>query len=564
MNNTLEPSKQIQYQIIIYLNLFSGIINLNKMEEHDTVAEYLQRQELHFKQAPLGIIEWDTDFRVIRWNPASEKIFGFSQDEARGKTAEELIIPDSVKGIVSEIWKKLLSSKGGNRSTNENIRKDGRIILCEWYNTTLIDEKGSVIGVSSFVEDITETVKTQKIQRALYQISDLVHSIEDIDELYERIHQIVGGLMKADNFYIALYDEKNEMISFPYFVDEFDSPPEPCKLGRGLTEYVLKTGHNMLVDADLDLKLRKKGITDLIGPPAEIWLGVTLKAKNKTIGVIVVQDYNNSSTYGEEEKQLLTYVSEQIASAINKKMDEDSLKRYSEELKELNASKDKFFSILAHDLRSPFNGLKGLSSILKTEFDNLTAEELKAYINEIESSTSNLFNLIENLLDWSRIQTGKYQYIEKEFSLNELIGEIELALKHNAILKSIIIKNEITDPALIVKGDESMIRSLLHNLISNAIKFTRESGKIEILYDLAEADRIEIFVKDNGIGISKYNIPKLFRIDESYSTPGTHKEKGTGLGLLLCKEIVEKHGSELNVESELGQGSCFSFKLPLA
>jgi PAS domain S-box-containing protein len=534
------------------------------MEEHDTIAEYLQRQELHFQQAPLGIIEWDTDFRVIRWNPASEKIFGYSQDEARGKTAEELIVPDSVRGIVSEIWKKLLSSKGGKRSTNENIRKDGKIILCEWHNTTLIDEKGSVIGVSSFVEDITETVKSQKIQRALYQISDLVHSIEDIDELYERIHQIVGGLMKADNFYIALYDEKNEMISFPYFVDEFDSPPEPCKLGRGLTEYVLKTGLNMLVDAELDLKLRKKGITDLIGPPAEIWLGVTLKAKNKTIGVIVVQDYNNSSTYGEEEKQLLTYVSEQIATAINKKMDEDALKRYSEELKELNASKDKFFSILAHDLRSPFNGLKGLSSILKTEFDNLTTEELKAYINEIESSTSNLFNLIENLLDWSRIQTGKYQYIEKEFSLSELISEIELALKHNAILKSIIIKNEITDPALIVKGDDSMIRSLLHNLISNAIKFTREKGKIEILHDLADAGSVEISVKDNGIGISKYNIPKLFRIDESYSTPGTNKEKGTGLGLLLCKEIAEKHGSELKVESELGQGSCFSFKLPLA
>lgn len=534
------------------------------MEDHETISENLLRQELHFRQAPLGIIEWDTNFRVLRWNPAAEKIFGFNQEEAIGKNAEELIIPDSVKAIVSEIWEKVLSSRGGNRSTNENIRRDGKIILCDWYNTPLIDEKGEVIGVSSFVEDITETVKSQRIQRALYQISELVHSIDDIDELYERIHQIVSELMKADNFYIALYDEKNEMISFPYFVDEFDSPPEPCKLGRGLTEYVLRTGQNMLVDADLDLQLRKKGITDLIGPPAEIWLGVTLKAKNKTIGVIVVQDYNNRFTYGEEEKQLLTYVSEQIATAINKKMDEDALKRYSEELKELNASKDKFFSILAHDLRSPFHGLKGLSAILKTEFDNLTTEELKAYINEIESSTSNLFNLIENLLDWSRIQTGKYQYDEKVFSLSPLLHEIESVLKHSATLKSIIIKNEVQVENLLVKGDEQMIRSLLHNLLSNAIKFTHKGGKIEILYDLSDTGFTEIFVRDNGIGISKYNIPKLFRIDESYSTPGTNKEKGTGLGLLLCKEIVEKHGSELKVESELGQGSCFSFKLRLA
>jgi len=530
----------------------------------NTIDENLLRQELHFNQAPLGIIEWDTEFRVIRWNPAAERIFGYTQSEAIGKTAVQLIVPDSAKSIVSEVWKKLLVARGGMRSTNENITKDGKIILCDWYNTPLVNESGNVIGVSSFVDDITEKLKSQKIQGALYQISEIVQTIDDIDQLYKEIHQIVSKLMKADNFYIALYDDVNEMISFPYFVDEFDSPPEPCKLGRGLTEYVLKTGQNMLVDADLDLKLRKKGLTDLIGPPTEIWLGVSLKIKNKTIGVIVVQDYKDRSTYGEEEKQLLTYVSEQIAMAINKKMNEAALKKYSEELKELNASKDKFFSILAHDLRSPFHGLQGLASILKSEIESLSMEEIKAYINEIDSATSNLFNLIENLLDWSRIQTGKYNFQQKKFSITKLAHEIELVLKYSASLKTIVIKNEFNDENLLVEGDESMIRSLLHNLLSNAIKFTQEKGKIELYYDLADEGYIEIFVHDNGVGISKYNIPKLFRIDESYSTPGTNKEKGTGLGLLICREIAEKHGSELRVESELGQGSCFSFKLSLA
>jgi signal transduction histidine kinase len=319
----------------------------------------------------------------------------------------------------------------------------------------------------------------------------------------------------------------------------------------------------MLVDSELDLKLRKQGVTDLVGPATEIWLGVSLKVKNKTIGVIVVQDYNDRSTYGEEEKQLLTYVSEQIATAINKKMDEAALKKYSEELKELNASKDKFFSILAHDLRSPFHGLQGLASILKSELESLSTEEIKAYINEIDSATSNLFNLIENLLDWSRIQTGKYNFKKKKFSISRLVKDIESVLKYNASLKSIIIKSDFNDDNLLVEGDESMIRSLMHNLLSNAIKFTSSNGKIEVCYDLADEGYVEIFVHDNGVGISKYNIPKLFRLDESYSTPGTNKEKGTGLGLLLCKEIAEKHGSELKVESELGQGSCISFKLRL-
>ncbi len=533
------------------------------IQTSDILDKNLLRQEPLFIQAPLGIIEWDTDFRAIRWNPAAERIFGYKQSEAIGKTAIELIVPDSAKDLVSDVWKKLLASKGGTRSTNENITKDGKIILCDWFNTPLVNEYGKVISVSSFVDDITENVKSQKIQSALYQISELVHSIDDIYQLYKEIHQIVSKLMKADNFYIALYDDENEMISFPYFVDEFDSPPEPCKLGKGLTEYVLKTGQNMLVDADLDLKLRKQGVTDLIGPPTEIWLGVSLKVKNKTIGVIVVQDYKNRSTYGEEEKQLLTYVSEQIATAINKKMDEAALKKYSEELRELNASKDKFFSILAHDLRSPFHGLQGLASILKSEIESLSMEEIKAYINEIDSATSNLFNLIENLLDWSRIQTGKYNFKQKKFSISKLVDDIVSVLKYSAGIKSIIIKNEFNDESLLVEGDESMIQSLLHNLLSNAIKFTHEKGKIEVYYDLADEGYIEIFVQDNGVGISKYNIPKLFRIDESYSTPGTNREKGTGLGLLLCREIAEKHGSELKVESELGQGSCFSFKLSL-
>ena len=534
------------------------IPSANKVEEN------FLRQELHFIQAPLGIIEWDTEFRVIRWNPAAERIFGYKESEATGKTALELIVPDSEKSHVSEIWENLKASKGGRRSTNENIKKDGKIILCDWFNTPLVDENGAVIGVSSFVEDITENVKSQKIQSALYQISELVQTIDDIDQLYREIHQIVGRLMKADNFYIALYDDEKEIISFPYFVDEFDSPPEPCKLGRGLTEYVLKTGKNMLVDADLDLKLRRQGVTDLIGPPTEIWLGVSLKIKNKTIGVIVVQDYNDRSTYGEEEKQLLTYVSEQIATAINKKMDEAALKKYSEELKELNASKDKFFSILAHDLRSPFHGLQGLASILKSEIQSLSIGEIKAYINEIDSATSNLFNLIENLLDWSRIQTGKYNFKQKKFSINELVKDIESVLRYNANIKSIKVENEFIGENLLVEGDESMIRSLMHNLLSNAIKFTHQKGKIRLYYDLSDDGFVEIFVQDNGVGISKYNIMKLFRIDESYSTPGTNKEKGSGLGLLLCREIAEKHGGELKVESELGQGSCFSFRLNLA
>lgn len=535
-------------------------IQMGNIESGETARESHTRLALHFEQTPVGVIEWDTELNVVRWNPSAEKIFGYKKDDAIGKNGMDLIVPDSTRNVVTQIWQQLIQAKGGTRSTNENIRRDGKIILCDWYNTPLVNEEGCVIGISSLVADITKRENAQKIQKALYQISEAAHTIEDIDQLYEEIHKIVSRLMKADNFYIALYDDDKDEISFPYFVDEFDSPPEPCKLGRGLTDYVLRTGQDMLIDAEEDLALRRQGVTDLVGPSAKIWLGVTLNLDGKAIGVIVVQDYENENAYGEEEKQLLTYVSEQIASAIKRKIDEKELKRYSDELKELNASKDKFFSIVAHDLRSPFHGLLGLSNLLKNDFDLLSTEEVKEYINEIQSSTSDLFNLIENLLDWSRIQTGNMPFEPKELDCGRLVLGVESILRYSANLKSIKIDNKI-DLGIKIYADELMIRSLFHNLLSNAIKFTPNNGTINLSYEKSNEDKVKFSVKDSGIGIESENIEKLFKIDENFSTLGTNKEKGTGLGLPICKEIVEQHGSTLNVESKKGEGTCFSFSL---
>ncbi len=521
------------------------------------------RLKLHFDQTPLGIIEWDKDFTVIRWNPAAEKIFGYSAEEATGIKGNDLLLAENAKETIEQVWHELLNREGGTRSTNLNITKEGKQILCDWYNTPLINDNGEVIGVSSLVNDITQQDKTQKIQRALYKISESVNTINDINELYEEIHQIIAGLMKADNFYIALYDESTQLISFPYFVDECDSKPEPRKLGRGLTEYILRSGQDMLIDAQKDLELRAMGETDLMGQPAEIWLGVSLIVKKKTIGVIVVQDYNDKVTYGEEEKQVLIYVSEQIASAISKKKDEDELKRYSEELHELNKSKDKFFSIIAHDLRSPFYGLMGLTDILKSEYEDLRPDETKAYLDELYSSTSNLYTLIENLLEWSRIQSGKMTFQPEVIDFKELLEEVISVLHQTAQLKSISIDKFITD-CFMIYGDRAMIRSLMQNLISNAIKFTHKGGSIYISCSKINDEKVEVKVIDSGVGINEDKISKLFRIDENISSIGTNKEKGTGLGLLLCKEIVEKHGSAIKVSSEIGKGSCFSFTLKLS
>ena len=230
-------------------------------------------------------------------------------------------------------------------------------------------------------------------------------------------------------------------------------------------------------------------------------------------------------------------------------------------LKELNASKDKFFSIIAHDLKSPLSGILGFSELLKNEVRNLDIESIEDYINIIYSSAEHTFELLDTLLEWARIQQGNIPFKPKTILLNSLITtEIE-GLKSNADQKSISLEN-CTKENIITTVDEQMISSVIRNLISNAIKFTKKNGKVKIDAQM-KGDQVEISVSDNGVGMTKESIEKLFRIETSFTTRGTENEKGTGLGLLLCKEFVEKHGGEIWLTSVLGQGSKFIISIPV-
>jgi two-component system sensor histidine kinase/response regulator len=365
--------------------------------------------------------------------------------------------------------------------------------------------------------------------------------------------------MKADNFYIAMYNEESNTVSFPYFVDQIDPPPVERKAGHGLTEYILRIGEAKLIDAEADLKLRELGETSLIGEPTQIWLGVPLKVQGITIGVIVVQDYDDATTYGESEKQILTYVSEQIALAIDKKYREQKIIEYSDELKEVIATKDKFFSIIAHDLKSPFHGLLGLSRMIFEEYDSMDDTEVRSSIEILRDSTENTYKLIENLLDWSRLETGKIKFQPSFQNMFMLVEDTRMLLNNSTRLKNVTIRNKVSHTSL-VWGDSNMLHSLLQNLISNSIKFTPKDGIIEVS-ELQMGDKIQYTVSDNGVGIEQKDIDKLFRLDVSFSTRGTMNEKGTGLGLVLCDEIVNIHGGEIKIQSEVDVGTKIIFTL---
>jgi signal transduction histidine kinase len=303
----------------------------------------------------------------------------------------------------------------------------------------------------------------------------------------------------------------------------------------------------------------------LLGSPSKIWLGVPLKIQNNIIGVLVVQDYEDENTYGEKEKDILELISYPTSRAIERKLLEHEREDLISKLKKLNESKDSLFSLISHDLRSPFNSLLGFSEILATEYETLTRDEIKEYLNVIYDTSKNLYGMTNNLLQFSRFQMGRVDFSPADLDIKAMLNHSLKLLRGNTIKKRINVISSVPD-GIKVYADEDMLNSILQNLISNAVKFTPKGGDIYIsvnkLTDSNTKNMLQVVIRDTGVGLNNELIGQLFK-EHVQSTPGTDKEYGSGLGLLLVKEFVEKNGGEINVKSVLNEGSTFYFTLPL-
>ena len=287
----------------------------------------------------------------------------------------------------------------------------------------------------------------------------------------------------------------------------------------------------------------------------------------KVVGAVIT--FQDISEQKKAEKEIKKYIKEiehnrnliqenaDELTALNKKLTDSE-----EKLKDLNSNKDRFFSIISHDLRSPFTSLLGFSEYMAKYSDDFSGEELKEYATHMHQATKNILNLLENLLQWSRVQTGRIEFIPENLDMKEVIlSAIEL-YRGNARNKQIELVSEVDDYT-IAFADKNMIDTVMRNLISNAIKFSNSNDKIYIRASLIN-DKVLVEVEDTGIGIVQSQIEKLFRIDSSFTTDGTSKERGSGLGLILCKEFVEKNNGSISVESNISKGSTFRFYIPAA
>lgn len=281
----------------------------------------------------------------------------------------------------------------------------------------------------------------------------------------------------------------------------------------------------------------------VIGSIAGLAPGLYFRKIRRQKKEINIQQYQLNETLGELEK-------------LNKSLEEKIA-----ELKKSNNEKDIFFSIIAHDLRSPLNGFWGLTRILVEELPNMTIDQIHQITLSMENSATSLYHLLENLLEWARMQQGLIPFDPKPVELLPEVKESIVMILESAKSKEIEITYDIPND-LAVFADSKMLQFVIRNLVSNAVKFTYKGGKINVSAKDKGDNRVEISIKDSGIGMNNTMVDHLFRLESQTNRNGTEGEPSTGLGLTLCKEFVEKQGGKIEVESKEGKGSIFYFTIP--
>lgn len=360
-----------------------------------------------------------------------------------------------------------------------------------------------------------------------------------LEESEQNFRLLFDNMINGFTIYQVIYDGENKydfrIISANQSFEEISGLKNEDIIGSTIKEKFPETTTNQL---DIFLKVALTGEKNKIQ--------YFSKSFNKYLNVSVF-----SPKYGQ-----IAAVYEDIT---QQKKAEIELQNSEKQLRELNATKDKFFSLIAHDLRSPFTSIIGLSEMM-TLGDEIDTAQMKEFAELIYQSSTKTYDLIDNLLSWASSQTGKIKNDPKKINLHQLINEVFGIVTEKALIKKIVLTNHIEENTMI-NADVDLLKAILRNLITNAIKFTDLNGEVKISASKT-AKKTTIQVEDNGIGIPKEHLTDIFRIDINKTSIGRSEEKGNGLGLIICKEFVENMGGKIQAESELGKGSKFTITIP--
>ncbi len=469
----------------------------------------------------------DPEGIYIACNEAYEKLVGRKMDEIVGGTDYD-ILSEEVADFVTQRDKNVIATNKVLRN-EENLFFPGisREIFLDTIKTPVFGDKNELIGVLGIARDISERKQME----------------EKLSESQTKL-RIALKLAHLGNWEYNFNEDKF------YFNDTFYALYKANSKEMGETMSKLEYAKNFVHPEDQDVVERE--MLRAIHSEEKMYykrIEHRMLYANGEEGYVAVQIVR---IMDEEGKPLKTF-------GINQ--DITAFKRAEKELRELNNMKDKFFSIIAHDLKNPFNSILGFSELLVSQIDTIAPEKTEAYANAILESSKKAMSLLTNILEWSRAESGRMGFNPHEIDLIETVNSSIDVLMPTAVQKNITLKL-LQDKKVVVTADPEMLSTVFRNLISNALKFTYQGGEVKVLIE-KQAQELLIKVIDNGVGISEHQIERLFRLDTKQSTLGTADEEGTGLGLMLCKEFVEKHGGKISVSSQIDKGSEFCVSLPV-
>ena len=510
-----------------FLVFFMDITHIRKAEEQ------IRKLSVAIEQSPSIIVITDTRGDIEYVNPQFTLFTGYTFEEVKGKNPRFLNSGRMDKNVFSELWKTISSGEIW-KGEFINKKKNGDEFIESALIAPVLDENQKIINYIAIKDDITDKKELEgKLIESELHYRLIAENVNDeiwvFNMTEQRFTYISPSVLSIRGYTVeeAMSQDREQSLT-----------PQSAQL---LAELVPERRKLFIENNN-----RENVYVDQIQQPCKngdiIWVEASTRYRYNAAGDI--------ESVG---------ISRNIDS--RKKLEEEILKQ-NQQLTEANATKDKFFSIIAHDLRNPFNSILGFSELLLKNIDKFDNEKIVRFVNTINSTGKSTYKLLENLLEWSRSQTGKIEFKPEDFILENLLIEVVDLSNNAAASKNITLSYEITD-SLIAFADRNMINTVLRNLISNAIKFTNRNGSITITAK-KHNNRIETSVKDSGVGMSKTAINSLFKISEKAGTLGTENEQGTGLGLILCQEFITKHQENIWVESEVGKGSEFKFTLPFS